>query len=418
MSQKKTNLLWAPATAGVALTAGVGLRWLQSRSAQGDHSPARAADTPAGDPIEERLQRMTLEEKIGQMFMVGIPGTSVGAEVVALLRDYHIGGVILFRRNMQAVNQTIQLNAQLQRLSARYNAGVRLFIATDQEGGRVTTLSAALRGGYSFPSAESLGRLPDTRRTVEAATRTAALFRQLGLNMNLAPVLDVLTEPKNPVIRGRAFGTNPRTVISHGCAYIHALQQQGILATAKHYPGHGATDKDSHRALPVVRMPFQQWSQAHLSPFQAAVKTQVAALMTAHVVYDFPDAPQPHAQRLPATFSPYFLTEVLRNHLAYTGVLLTDCMLMRAVQLSQPNWGRAILNAVVAGVDIVLISNTLSRFYSAYAALERAVHTGALPESRIDESVRRILQTKLQYGLLQPSPSPPTPATDASRPNR
>lgn len=415
--QKQKNLLWIPLTASAALSAGVGLRWLQSRSEQ----DSRLQSSPNGestDLLESRLQRMTLEEKIGQMFMVGIPGVSVTSETIALLRDYHIGGVILFKRNMRSLRQTVQLNAQMQRLSAQYNAGLQLFIATDQEGGRVTTLNPALRGNYSFPSAEALGRFHDARRTIEAATHAAATLRRLGLNMNLAPVLDVLTEPKNPIIRGRAFGANPHTVIQHGRAYIQTLQHYGVLATAKHFPGHGATTKDSHHALPLIRMPFHQWTTVHLPPFRAAVEAQVAAIMTAHVAYEFPDAPQPRAHRTPATFSKYFITEILREHLAYEGLVITDCMLMRAVQISQPDWRRAVLSAVDAGVDIILISSNLPRFYAAYAALERAVHTGELPETRLDESVRRILRTKVRYSLLRPPASPQRPTTtDASRIN-
>lgn len=361
----------------------------------GQTGPARPAPS---DPVERILGRLTLEQKIGQMLMVGCGEKTVTPALQGLLRACPAGAVVLFRHNIAGRQQVSRLAAALQRLS-RAGTGVGLLIATDQEGGRVVRLPRAWTGPEGAVSARELGQ-SDISRTALAAERTAAAFRSAGLNMNLAPVLDVLTHPSNQALQGRTFGEEPERVTRHGCAYIRRLQERGVVATAKHFPGHGATGSDSHDVLPRVSLLREQWRTQHLAPFRAAVREAgVDAVMAGHVSYRFTDDPRPVDGGVPASLSPYFLEGVLRQELGFQGIVLTDDLNMAAVSRTYGG-GSSVLQAVAAGADMLMISGTAVRQEAALRALRGAALSGKIRPERIDASVRRILRVKQRYGLL------------------
>ena len=347
--------------------------------------------------LERLFRRLTLHQKIGQMLMFAFHGTSVNRKTQRLIDGYALGGLVLFRRNMVSRSQMHSLTTRLQRAAMDRTGGVGLFLAVDQEGGAVSQLPPGLAG--RSPSAARLGRsgIEATRRE---ARRTAEVFRSAGLNMNLAPCLDVLTVPSNPVLPGRTFGRTPDRVAAHGCEYVRTLQEGGIIATAKHFPGHGATASDSHKLLPRVSLPFRKWEEEHLYPFRMAIaEAGLDAVMTGHIAYRFAGAGGPVDGGRPATLSPYFITRVLRRHLDFQGVIVTDSLNMAAVSKRYP-WPQAVRNAVLAGADVLLIPEDPDRHMVAWETLRDSAERDPRFRARIDESVRRILRLKLKYGLL------------------
>lgn len=349
------------------------------------------------EAFERLFRRLTLHQKIGQMLMFAFHGTSLTPTTKRLIDDYALGSLVLFRRNMVGQSQVHSLTTELQRTALRRTGGIGLFLAVDQEGGAVSQLPPAMIG--RTPSATRLGRMR-VEATQREAQRTAEIFRSTGLNMNLAPSLDVLTVPSNPVLPGRTFGRTPELVASRGCEYIRTLQAGGVVATAKHFPGHGATTTDSHKQLPQVRLPFSEWEADHLTPFREAIaEAGLDAVMTGHIAYHFAGDARSVDGGWPATLSPYFVTRVLRQHLDFQGVIVTDSLNMYAVSKRFP-WPQAVRNAVLAGADILLIPEDPDRHHVAWETLRKEAQVDPQFRARIDASVRRILLLKLKYGLL------------------
>ncbi len=221
---------------------------------------------------------MTPREKIGQLFMVGFLGTSVTPDLASFIKEYKPGGVILFSRNLESVEQIVDLTNDLQACSPHSP----LLISIDQEGGRVSRLP---NGFTIFPSCDLLGRCNSTELAYAAAATIAKELRAVGVNMNMAPVLDVNSNPDNPVIGDRAFGTTPDVVCELGLATAAGLQDNKVVACGKHFPGHGDTSVDSHKELPVVEASRERLEAVEFPPFRRAVEQGVVSMMTAHVLY-------------------------------------------------------------------------------------------------------------------------------------
>ncbi|MBI3327966.1 MAG: beta-N-acetylhexosaminidase [Nitrospinae bacterium] len=328
-------------------------------------------------------QELSLAEKVGQVFMVGFEGTAVTPELAAWLRRFAWGGVMLFGRNTQSPTQLRALSQALQEMAHAHNHPP-LLIAVDQEGGRVTRLKAPFT---PFPSAALLGRLGSAQRASEVGRAIARELQAVGITMNMAPVLDVLTNPANAVIGDRAFGSDPGRVGCLGAACIHGMRAAGVLTTGKHFPGHGDTDLDSHVARPVVGRSVAWLEAVSLRPFREAIHAGVDALMTAHVLYTAWDA------RYPATLSPKILTGVLREQLGFEGVIITDDLGMQAVAEAFP-WEEIPLLALRAGADLLLICHDRQRQEQAYTRVLHAVRSGELPASRLEQAVARIRHVK------------------------
>lgn len=384
------------------------VRPLSKRRAASTALPAVAAAPTGGPPgyrriseteAEDLLGALSLDQKIGQMLMIGFRGTSA-APVRRFFRRRPVGGVIFYRENLRQQKQVRKLTAELQELSVKANGGIGLLLSTDEEGGKIWRLPRSWLPGGALPSAEEMGAA-DVQVTRDAAERTAEALQAVGLNMNLAPVLDVLTNPANPIMsRGRCFGSTPEVVAEHGSAYIESLQAKGVVATAKHFPGHGPTSKDSHKELPLVVLPFEQWRHDHYEPYYSAIHVAgVEAVMTAHVAYQFRDYATALDGNMPASLSPYFTAQVLRNHLGFRGIIVTDNLEMGAIRKNF-RWPAAALRAIDAGVDLILISNGEEQQARAFDAIKNAVQAGKLSPDRIDDSVRRILRVKARHGLI------------------
>ena len=326
---------------------------------------------------------MTLHQKIGQMLLLGWV-TDFQAD--ALVTDLAVGGVVLMGRNIDTPAETSAQIAHLQAL-AREHGLPPLFVAVDQEGGRVQRLGPPRYAAR--PSQRDIGSSPDP---LSAARQTArdigSELKTLGFNWDFAPVLDVDSNPQNPVIGDRSYSPNPSTVAALGVAALHGFQDDaGILACGKHFPGHGDTETDSHFALPTIRRSRSALEQTELVPFRAAIDAGLAAVMTAHILFPALD---PH---LPATLSPAVLTGLLRQELSFKGLIITDDLEMRGVAA---HWGapEAAVLAVLAGADVLLCCHEWETQRAIQSALLTAVQTGRLSEDRLDQSLARIAAAK------------------------
>lgn len=366
----------------------------------GVETPSYALETPGISPtssvdLEQLVAKMSLEEKVGQMIMTGLEGQTLSAEAKSLIRDYHIGGVVYFGHNIQNAQQTLRLSQDLQREAAAAGLGIPLLIAVDHEGGSVFRFKDSLT---HFPNAMTLGaaRMPELARQVGIAQ--ARELRSVGVNLNLAPVMDVNDEPLNPVIGVRALAGIPDLAAQVGVAYLQGLQTAGVAATAKHFPGHGSTRIDSHLALAVVNKSADELQRTDLVPFRAAVEAGVEVVMVGHIA-----VPAVDASRAPASLSGPILEGLLRQQLSYRGVVMSDAMGMGAVT-GNYSLEEAAVRAVNAGCDILAYTSSEAAL-AGHKAVLAAVRNGSIPLEKVDASVRRILALKQRLGLFGSLPN-------------
>ena len=323
---------------------------------------------------------------IGQLFMVDFGGPSPSDEITRLIADGGVGGIVLFDKNVRDPGQVASLTNALQ----RHAAAVRrppLLVAADQEGGPVVRLR-----GTHFPSAMAFGAAGSDDLVAAAAEATARELRAVGIHVNFAPDLDVNSNPANPVIGVRSYGEDPALVARLGTRAVTAMQAGGVLATAKHFPGHGDTAQDSHLALPTVGHPRDRLEAIEFPPFREAIGAGVAAVMTAHVVYPALDPDHP------ATLSPAIIG-MLRAEMGFGGIVVSDSMRMRAIaDLLGP--GEAAVQAVLAGVDLVLALGPAEVQWEALRAVRAAAAGGRIPEARIREAADRVVAAKRRLGLF------------------
>ena len=367
-------------------------------------SPSTFALTNPG--IDTMIAEMTIEEKVGQLIMVGFEGTQANETVETHIREQFVGGVVLFSRNIQSPQQTAELTNQLQRLAEGTPRQIPLFIGIDQEGGWVIRLR---EGATVLPGNMALGATDSTALAERAGEVTAIELAAVGVNINFAPVMDVNNNLDNPVIGRRSFGESPELVSRLGVPYIRGLQRNGVLATAKHFPGHGDTTVDSHFDLPTVNHDTERIHTLELQPFRAAIEADVAAIMTAHIVYPAFDADRP------ATLSPAILTNLLRKELGFDGLIITDDMEMKAID-DRYRSGEAAVMAVEAGADIVMVLWSPTKQIEVFNALLSAVKSGRISQARLDQSVERILKSKeaaFNQRFVDPDAVEGTVGTDA-----
>jgi beta-N-acetylhexosaminidase len=342
---------------------------------------------------------MTLEQKVGQVFMLGFEGTTLNASNRALIQGLHLGGVTLFGRNIKDATQLAELNCELQSVADP----VPLFISIDQEGGLVVRVT---RGATIFPGNMAVGATRDPALAHQVAHAAATEMLAMGVNMDLGPVVDVNTNPLNPVIGVRSFGSHVDLVTQMASQAVEGVQETGVSAVAKHFPGHGDTSVDSHRDLPVVPYPLERLESLELLPFQAAMRSGVDGIMTAHLY--LPNVgPQPDR---PATLSHRVLTDLLRNQLGYQGLILTDALDMDAIKKDRPA-AEAAVEAFEAGADMLLIAGTTAddrlKLGDGPPALLAAVRSGRVSEARLNVSVLRVLEAKARRGVLAGAASAP-----------
>lgn len=332
--------------------------------------------------IEAQIAAMAPEEKVAQRIMVDLPSPDLNNEIEKFLEQYLWGGAILFPKNIINRAQLIKLTGKLQSINSKNN--FPLFIAVDQEGGIVSPLGdliAPLPGNMAF------GAIGDEKHVRDAYGIMARECRGLGFNFLFAPVMDVNNNSSNPVIGARSFGSDPEKVSKLGCAAICGIQKSGLLSTAKHFPGHGDTNVDSHFALPVVPHSLEHLRKTEIVPFQAAISENVSAIMTAHIMFPALD------QEYPATLSRRILTDLLRNELGFQGLIVTDSLKMEGVRAKWDLGTAAVLSAK-AGADIILSCGDLPDHKIVFNSILDAYQKGELKDENMHSALFRIFSFK------------------------
>jgi len=353
------------------------------------------------DLIGNAIDHMTMEEKVGQMLMPdfrnwnGKNVTVMNDEIAKLVKDYHLGGVILFRENTVTAEQTTKLVDAYQEAAEKYG----LLISIDQEGGIVTRLQT----GTDMPGNMALGATKSEELAEKVGRTIGEELNALGINMNFGPVLDVNNNPDNPVIGVRSFGEDPELVSKLGNAYIKGLHETGTSATAKHFPGHGDTAVDSHVGLPSVPHDLNRLKKVELYPFQQAMDAGIDAIMSAHVTFPKIDDTKAISKKdgtevsVPGTLSHKILTGLMREEMGFKGVIVTDAMNMGAIA---DHFGSvdAAIRAVKAGADVLLMPVGIQAVAN---GLYDSVNAGDISEDRLEQSVERILTLKLNRSIVK-----------------
>ena len=334
------------------------------------------------------MTTLTLKQAVGQLFIVGFEGTSLPAPLTGALLKNEVGGIILFRRNIADATQLRALTQSVRNLNLLFPA----WIAVDQEGGKVQRLSENV-GVPKLPPASEIGKLtPD--ETFEYARGLARTVRDFGFNLDFAPVLDIHTNPQNPIIGDRAFGTTPQDVIDHAIPFMNGLLAEGIVPCGKHFPGHGDTDLDSHTDTPVVQHDILRLRDVEFQPFKAAIQAQIPMIMTAHIVM------QGLGERFPSTLSPSIVTGILRQELGFDGVIVSDDLEMDAII---DNFGclEAVLFGLRAGVDLFLVCKSQYLWAPLCKQVMAEAKKDPALERRIFESAERVIALKQKH-LMAP----------------
>lgn len=338
---------------------------------------------------EERIRRL-----IGQVMVFGFDGLEVPDHVKELILTHYLGNIIFFSRNIASADQVRRLTQHLQTLARDSGQPLPLTISADQENGVVRRLPSQVPGLIGNMALGATGR-PEYAR--HAGILTGRLLRHLGINWDLAPVLDVNNNPHNPVIGVRSFGDTAEVVAQFGVEFALGLESQGVIACGKHFPGHGDTDVDSHRGLPVIAHDRARLDAVELVPFLRAIDAGIDVIMTAHVVF-----PAVEPGGVPATLSRAVLTDLLRGQCGFRGVITTDCLEMDAISATV-GVGRGAVEALKAGADLIMVSHRLDRQMEAIAAVFEAVRRGEISEDRLEEAAGRV-ETLKRTRLLNRDP--------------
>ncbi|MFD2611334.1 beta-N-acetylhexosaminidase [Paenibacillus gansuensis] len=344
---------------------------------------------PAADPVSKLMSQMTLRDKIGQMVMVGIEGTEVGKITQQMLQQYKVGGIIVYANNLTSVSQTRALLNSLKQSSKEAGILPPLLLGTDQEGGRVSRFPAGID---KFPASRVIGNTNNADYANKVGQVMGSTMKAFGLNMDFAPDLDVNTNPNNPVIGDRAFGTTPQRVIKMGISEMKGIGKAGVIPVVKHFPGHGDTSVDSHKGLPVVTHGLDRLRKVEFAPFQEAVQQGADAVMVAHLLMSQLDP------NVPSSMSKVIIQKYLRKELGFEGVVITDDMTMGAIGKNYTLDG-AVIRSVLAGSDIILVGHEPEKQRLVLQSLYKAAQNGKIPADHINASVRRILELKQKYKL-------------------
>ncbi|WP_339209135.1 beta-N-acetylhexosaminidase [Paenibacillus sp. FSL K6-3182] len=349
----------------------------------------RSTDKPAeqNDPLKQKIANMTLDEKIGQMVIVGLEGTSMDKQAKELIEKYRVGGFILYKDNMNDAAQILKLLNQLKETNQKNQTP--LWLSVDQEGGKVNRMPEEY---IKLPPPAEVGKAGNTDYTFQIGQALGEEVRSIGFNMDFAPVLDINSNPKNPVIGNRSYGTNAETVITHGLETMKAIQSKQVAAVVKHFPGHGDTSVDSHLDLPVVNKSLAELKAFELLPFVEAIQQDTDAIMIAHLLIPKID------KDYPASLSKKMISKLLREELGYEGVVMTDDMTMGGIT-EHFDVGKAAVTSILAGSDIILIGHDYKTQLSVLQSLKKSARDGVISRDMLDKSVYRILRLKEKYKL-------------------
>ncbi len=357
---------------------------------QPTRNPPPVAVVPAPEPADSvtvALARLTTRQKVAQLVMPWLLGDYVSADDPSMRRAYawvdslEVGGIII------STGTPLDVASKLNALQRR--APLPLLIAADFEGGIVMRIAA----GTAFPTQMGIGATGRTEDAYQLGRITAVEGRAVGVHLAFAPVADVNSNPANPIINTRAFGADPHAVAELVAATVRGMRDGGILSTAKHFPGHGDTETDSHLAMPVITAPWARFDSLELVPFRAAIDAGVDAVMSAHIALPALDG----GSRLPGTLSPAILTGILRDSLQFKGLITTDALDMGGIA-KEVSADEAVIRAFEAGSDLLLMPADPA---AAITAVTRAVESGRISMARLDLSVRKILELKARMGLFE-----------------
>lgn len=332
--------------------------------------------------IHAYLERMTTQEKIGQLFIISFPGSYLSDELNSLEKNYALGGVVIMSGNIISQTQLTQLSIDLQQ-----NSPYGLIIATDQEGGTVARIPWDSARGISQ---QHIGIVDREDFAYQVAKTHAEALKDVHISMNFAPVLDIANDAQSPII-SRSFGSDIDKVARLGKETIKAYHDEDILVVAKHFPGIGRTSTDSHYELPQIIIDKETLQNDELMPFKMAIRQDVEAIMVGHVLYPLIDADNP------ASLSRVFIQDILRGELGFEGLIITDDIRMDALN----GYEHRALRAFQAGVDSILVADSYEAAASHMNDLLVAVDSGDISMERVEESVKRILKLKLEYGIIE-----------------
>ncbi len=327
-----------------------------------------------------------MNPNLPSLFCIGFDGLAIPDTLRPLL-EQGLGGVILFKRTLESLEQVCRLTADL-----HASASTPLLVGVDQEGGRVTRLPPPF---LAPPAAGLLGRIGDPGLTEELARATGRELTAAGINWNLVPVLDVRTNPANPIIGDRAYSDDPEDVARMGLATLRGFKDASVLTTAKHFPGHGETAADSHLTLPESLQSSVRWRKVEFPPFREAIRHGVPSIMVAHLACPALDT------NAPTSLSPIVIGDILRSELGFAGMVVSDDMEMGAIA-SRFDVGEAAVRFLEAGGDLLLICRDIGRQRSALVAVERAVSNGRLSEAQIEASLDRVARARRLVALAPP----------------
>lgn len=333
-------------------------------------------------------QSQDLKTLVGQLFMVGFDGYSVPSEFKNAIQQHKLGGTIYFKRNVQSPAQLAELSNEIQ-FSCRSSSDPFLFVGIDHEGGKVNRL---VKPFTKFPGNENLGEINSPKMGFQFGVILAKEIKAVGINVNFAPVVDVNTNPENPVMKGRMFSSDPEVCGKLGSAVCRGIQKMGVAAVAKHFPGHGDTQVDSHFELPKITKTLSELEKVELIPFKRMVRSRVEGVMTAHILNSAIDPDYP------ATLSEKTIQPMLRQSMRYSKLIFSDDMEMKAI-VDHFGAEEAAVLAVKAGCDILIYRGDNGVPLGAMEAVIKAVESKKIPLAQIEASVERILNCKKVYAF-------------------
>jgi beta-N-acetylhexosaminidase len=351
--------------------------------------PRFLADMPAEALAEEILSRMSDEDALAQTFMLGWVGAEPSPLIIDWIRDRRIGGVKIFGWNTDDTRKLAETIGALQTAALEGNLGIPLLVATDQEGGWIRHV----KGDTSeTPGNMAIGASGYPRDAYLAGYYIGRELAVLGINMNFAPTVDLYTNSASTLIGPRSFGSDPVRAGILGAAFVRGHEKAGIIATAKHYPGHGDTDLDSHGVLPEITAPFEVLWERELVPYRMLARENIPAIMSGHLAF-----PNTQAASTPASLSPWFLRTVLRDQIGFKGLVITDDLMMNGATLSAGSLSRAAKQAFLAGNDIIMLSKTPNLNDPIWTSLVLAMREESGFRERVRDAARRVLLIKLKF---------------------
>ncbi|SFM21285.1 beta-N-acetylhexosaminidase [Gracilibacillus orientalis] len=332
------------------------------------------------------LDSMTIPEKIGQLMMIGLEGTTIDQQATNYIKENKVGGFILFKRNIENTQQTVDLINDLKQANDNQ---IPLFLGVDEEGGRVTRLPEEI---IATPTSQTIGEKKDSDLSYQIGKLLAKKVKAFGFNLNFAPILDVNSNPDNPIIGDRSFGSEPSLVSDMAIAQMQGMTDNHVIPVGKHFPGHGDTNVDSHIDLPLLDHSIERLHQVELVPFQQAINHGAEAMMVGHLMVPSLDPDNP------ATLSKEIIQGLLRQELGFDGLVISDDLTMGAI-LENYEIGAAAVKAIQAGTDLLLVCHGYDQMNAVFQAIEKAVDNGDISMQSLDDSVNRVLKLKEKHGI-------------------